>query len=70
MKLLATLTLISPLLACSTVQPLAETPSYTIHNPSIYATVQPAVDDEGVPLAIPAAKDPFPWASGTGRMVD
>lgn len=73
MKTILSLALIALVSACSTAQPLAQTPSYTIHNPDIYATQPPLVDDNGVSLAIPTtvgAKGPAEMAMGTGRMAD
>lgn len=69
MKYLLVVSLACLAAACSTAQPLADAPSYTIHNPDIYASVQPLVDDDGIPLAV-VPKDPFPWASGTARVAD
>ncbi len=69
----ATLATAAVLSACSTAQPLAQTPSFTIHNPGIYATQPPLVDDGGVPLAMPVSVDangPAAMARGTGRMAD
>lgn len=73
MKTLFAIATVAILSACSTAQPLAQTPSYTIHNPDIYATQQPLVDDEGIPLALPTsveAKGPAAMARGTFRMAD
>lgn len=70
MKALVALYSILTLAACTTSQKLASEPSYTIQNPDIYATVQPVVDDNGVPLALPAPKEAFPWASGTKGIAD
>ncbi len=72
MKTILSLALVALVSACSTAQPLAQTPSYTIHNPDIYATQQPLVDDNGVPLALPTTvgKGPAELAQGKGRMAD
>lgn len=59
--------------ACAASHELASEPSYTIHNPDIYGSAQPLVDDDGIPLALPAAQpamQPAVWYLGTGRMVD
>ncbi|CAM3689436.1 hypothetical protein [Paracidovorax anthurii] len=79
MKLVA-LAVALALSACSSVREAPDAPSFAIHNPAIYATQQPLVDDNGMPLAVvatdtaqvatPSAKDPFPWASGTSRVAD
>ena len=61
LKLLMPLAVLLPLVGCADSQTLK------IHNPEIYATQQPLVDDNGVPLALPTAKH---WAEGTGRMID
>ena len=73
MKTLISLAFVAHVSACSTAQPLAQSPSYTIHNPGIYATQPPLVDDNGVPLAIPSTvgvKGPAELAMGKGRMAD
>lgn len=46
----------------------ASSPSYTIHNPDIYATAQPLVDDDGIPLALPTTSQH--WTHGNSRMAD
>ena len=61
MKLLIPLAVVLALVGCADSQTLK------IHNPEIYATQQPLVDDNGVPLALPTAKH---WSEGTGRMID
>lgn len=70
MKYLFAISLACLVSACSTAQPLAQTPSYTIHNPEIFGSQPPLVDDDGIPFAVVATKDPFPWASGTARVAD
>ena len=72
MKTILALALVAFVSACSTEQPVAQTPSFTIHNPGIFATQPPLVDDNGVSLAHPVAdkKDPTAWAQGKGRMAD
>ena len=55
-----TLAVVLALVGCADSQTLK------IHNPEIYATQQPLVDDDGIPLALPVKH----WAEGTGRMVD
>lgn len=60
LKLLITLAVVLALVGCADSQTLK------IHNPEIYATQQPLVDDDGIPLALPVKH----WAEGTGRMVD
>ncbi|QIL78578.1 hypothetical protein G7047_00570 [Diaphorobacter sp. HDW4A] len=44
----------------------AGSPTLEIHNPEIFATQQPLVDDDGIPLALPVKH----WAEGNSRMVD
>lgn len=69
----ATIAAAALLSACSAPEPVAQTPAYTIHNPGIFATQPPLVDDGGVPLAMPVsvdAKGPAAMARGTGRMAD
>ena len=80
MKNLAILAAAHALSACSAVNEVPAAPSYAIQNPAIYATQPTQFDDNGVPSAVvaadalpvvlPSAKDPFPWASGTRRVAD
>lgn len=71
MKSLVAVAIACVLSACSTAQSVAESPSYVIHNPGIYASVQPLMDDGGVSLAIPSAtQGPFSWANGIAGMAD
>lgn len=80
MKTLASVAAALALCACSAVPEAPDAPSYVIHNPALYATERPLVDDNGVSLAVvpverarlvlPPAQDPFPWASGTSRVAD
>lgn len=57
------------LAACAAAPELSAEPSYTIHHPELYGSVQPLVDDDGIALALPA-RQPAAWYEGTGRMVD
>ncbi len=68
----ATIATAALLSACSAPEPVAQAPAYTIHNPGIFATQPPLVDDGGVPLAVPTAMGVkgAAWDRGTARMAD
>ena len=57
-------------LAFLSVAGCASSPSYIIHNPEIYASVQPEVDDNGVPLAIPIQSSSQSWMTKNSHMAD
>lgn len=57
-------------MAVLSVTGCANAPAYVIHNPDIYASVQPAVDDNGVPLAIPTESSSQSWMTGKKGISD
>lgn len=73
MKHFGTLAAALALSACASSPPAS--PSYVIHNPELFATERPKVDDDGIPLVFPGdetapATKAAHWFEGNGRMVD
>lgn len=62
MKTLVVLSLACLACACATREHAADTRDYTIHNPGLYASDPPLVDDDGHPLPVVSKRPP----SGAG----